>query len=120
LRVEGIVGELELGREPPLIADDGVEAAVRHLLRLVVELIPLMIVRVIPVHELHGLRGIEVRRLPAEPDIKIDGVAVSLEVELLDVVDVSADHDLCRAVGNLRRSDLCEHFLRWCRWDWLT
>jgi len=83
------------------------------LLRLVVELIPLMIVRVIPVHELHGLRGIEVRRLPAEPDIEIDGVAV-------DVVDVSADHDLCRAVGNLRRSDLCEHFLRWCRWDWLT
>jgi len=113
LRVEGIVGELELGREPPLIADDGVEAAVRHLLRLVVELIPLMIVRVIAVHELHGLRGIEVRRLPAEPDIEIDGVAG-------DVVDVSADHDLCRAVGNLRRSDLCEHFLRWCRWDWLT
>src|SRR6185436_12279875 len=72
-----------------------------------------MIVRVIPVHELHGLRGIEVRRLPAEPDIEIDGVAV-------DVVDVSADHDLCRAVGNLRRSDLCEHFLRWCRWDWLA
>ena len=39
LGVERIFLQRELGGEPALIADDGVEAAVRHRLRLVVELL---------------------------------------------------------------------------------
>jgi hypothetical protein len=112
LGVEGIVGELELGREPALVANDGVKAAIRHLLWLIVELGTLVVVRVVTVHELHGLGRIERLRLPAEPDIEIDRTAVNLEVELLDVVDVGADHDLVRAFRSLCGSDRLDHFVR--------
>jgi hypothetical protein len=111
LGVEGIVGELELGREPALVANDGVKAAIRHLLWLIVELGTLVVVRVVTVHELHGLGRIERLRLPAEPDIEIDRIAVNLEVELLDVVDVGADHDLVRAFRSLCGSDRLDHFV---------
>ncbi len=99
LGVEGISLELEFGREAALIADDGVEASVRHGLRLGVELLAHIVVGGVAIHELHGLGGIEIGRLPAKPHIEIDGVIVGLEVELLDVVDEGADGDLNRAVG---------------------
>jgi hypothetical protein len=103
LRIERIFFQREFGGEASLVADDGVEAPVRHRFRLVVERLAHVVVGGEAVHELHGLRWIDVGRLPAEPDIEIDHVVVRLEVELLDVVDIGADDDLGR-IGRRGRS----------------
>jgi hypothetical protein len=93
LRVEGIGVEPELGGELPAVADDGIEAAVRHNFGLIVErLAQIAVVGRIAVPELHCLGRIDVGRPPAEPHIEIDRVAVDLEVRLLDVVDIGADN----------------------------
>jgi hypothetical protein len=55
LRVEGIFLEPEFGRELALITDDGIEAAVRHRFRLVVERVAEVGVGGVAIHELHGL-----------------------------------------------------------------
>ena len=57
------------------------------------------------------LEGFDIGRLPAEPDIEIDGVAVRLEVEFLDVVDIGADHHLGGAGGRGRGRDGLGHGL---------
>jgi hypothetical protein len=98
LRVERIFLERKLGREAALIANDVVAAAVRHDLRRVVEFVAAIVVGGEAVHELHGFRRVGVGALPAKPDIEVDNVVVGLEVELLDVVDVSANDDLGRRV----------------------
>jgi hypothetical protein len=67
LRVEGIVGELELGREPALVANDGVKAAIRHLLRLIVELGTLVVVRVVTVQNSMVLEGSSACALQRNP-----------------------------------------------------
>jgi len=99
LRIERIFFQREFGGEASLVADDGVEAPVRHRFRLVVERLAHVVVGGEAVHELHGLRWIDVGRLPTEPDIEIDHVVVRLEIELLDVVDIGADHDLAGPPG---------------------
>jgi hypothetical protein len=86
-----------------------IEAAVRHFLRLVVEFLADIVARGIAVHEFHRLGGMEVRRSPTKPDIEIDDIIVRLEVERLDVIDVSADDDLGRSVGSRRRRDRRHH-----------
>jgi len=88
--------EREFGREAALVPDDGVDAPIRHRFRFFVEFGAEMILRIVTVHELHSLGGIDalVGRFPTEPDIEVDGIGVGFEIELLDVVDIGADNDL--------------------------
>jgi len=59
-----------------------------------------------------GLGRIERLHLPAESGIEIDRIAVGLEVELLDVVDVGAEPRPCPGFRSLCGSDRLNNFVQ--------
>lgn len=50
--------------------------------------------RVIAVHKLHALDRIGIFVVPPKPNIEIDAITVGTKIQLMNVVDVSADDHL--------------------------